>query len=1009
MGLFSIFEKEEEKTLQEKMAETRKNLSTSLQKTQLQRASSSGSSNTEAFFSGGPFSDVIDILNVPFYGMSGVAKYGNVSGFYKGIKERTAISDVLDIKNPIIGIVVDIAFDPLIYVGGFGLTKKGLTSLKYGKIASYGKEAEAVTSALKTTLSAQGRAGQRALLTLDVPFIKQLQGIPLVPQAVSKKTLSYVTVAAERTKQLSLGKSNIGDLLEKLGGRKATNVVSKLDNLDEIEKAATSLEQVALIKKGVKASQEAMSSEVTKIASSLRDEAVKLTKKLDLTDEDIFKITEALYDKTKEVPEAFKKFVTKIEKEAKTLEEIYVKYGGDKLEGAVLPNMLKQDIANEIAGFKIGGREAGGKATSELGRKYTAFVNANADQFAGKLEGKAATILDKTGTKITLSQIEEGVFAPEKLVQAVKNLKAGKLDEALEIAEANVAKLDGSNLTKAKRGAAEKLAHLRMVKKYETDKGLLATMKAERPDLFFTRLAKSPAESGAILKKFGAKTADAFEQSPFRLLAAKGKIVAKKRASTQFLERIKNSPFAKKLVKGANLEKGFKRSSHPALKDYAFEENVIDIIDATYESFSSMRSVNEFIAGYDKLLNFWKGTATFINPAFHTRNAISNMWQISLSKVNPFLAYKDGTNTYKMISYANKHDIPLYNIFHDTDAQRKLMKKFNVDKTSMNHFMEFIEDGLGGAGVYFKDIEGPMSKLQHNFVFEAGGDVGRWLEDSAKLGMYIQKRKKGFSRVSAGEEVKKFLFDYGDLTNTEREMFKRVFPFYTWTRKNIPLQVAMLIQEPAKFGSIAKIKANVERSAEGKPMDEKYLPGWLKEAYPIYFGKDSNGMQRFFKLEGFLPAVDINKLFRPGEMLLESASPLIKTPLEMVANHSFFYESEIQKFEGQKDKLIIDMPSKVAYMLGQLRPLKSGAELFALTGKDEYPEFRARLFDFVFGKVSRLDQKNQKSVYQWVKNQITADISSEIKDAVSKKNFDYADELRVLKRRIQRDLEEIEI
>ena len=57
--------------------------------------------------------------------------------------------------------------------------------------------------------------------------------------------------------------------------------------------------------------------------------------------------------------------------------------------------------------------------------------------------------------------------------------------------------------------------------------------------------------------------------------------------------------------------------------------------------------------------------------------------------------------------------------------------------------------------------------------------------------------------------------DYGDLTPTEHSI-KKVAAFYTWTRKNAPLQVAEMARQPGKFTAVAKAY-----DAAGGPQGER--------------------------------------------------------------------------------------------------------------------------------------------------------------------------------------------
>lgn len=72
------------------------------------------------------------------------------------------------------------------------------------------------------------------------------------------------------------------------------------------------------------------------------------------------------------------------------------------------------------------------------------------------------------------------------------------------------------------------------------------------------------------------------------------------------------------------------------------------------------------------------------------------------------------------------------------------------------------------------------------------------IEDPAKLALFLHERQLGKSAEQASVTVRKVLFDYNELSPRERQI-RDFVPFYTWTRKNIPLQLATLVENPSKI------------------------------------------------------------------------------------------------------------------------------------------------------------------------------------------------------------------
>jgi len=330
------------------------------------------------------------------------------------------------------------------------------------------------------------------------------------------------------------------------------------------------------------------------------------------------------------------------------------------------------------------------------------------------------------------------------------------------------------------------------------------------------------------------------------------------------------------------------------------------------------------------------------------------------------------------------------------------MFKF-LSKTEKTDVTEFFAQNLGRMGSFTGDFDSMLAKAQDNIIYNFGGRVGTFVEDGAKLSMYMSKKAEGYKSFEAAQEVRKYLFDYQDLTNREREMFKRVFPFYTWTRKNIPLQAAMLIQDPAKFTKIDKFKNAVEDWSNGKQLPDEYMPGWLKEAFPIYFGQTADGLSRYIKMEGFLPAVDLNMLSRAHEVPIEMLSPLIKTPFELLTNYSTFYKQPIQDYKGERERFLgMYMNPKVAYAARNFRPLSEINKALGLGNEKEIPELKTRLMNLLIGKSYNFSLKTQRDIFDWVQQSQETELNKAIKEARSKGATREVQRLRDELKKVQR-------
>jgi hypothetical protein len=184
---------------------------------------------------------------------------------------------------------------------------------------------------------------------------------------------------------------------------------------------------------------------------------------------------------------------------------------------------------------------------------------------------------------------------------------------------------------------------------------------------------------------------------------------------------------------------------------------------------------------------------------------------------------------------------------------------------------------------HLAEVVGP-DKLKRNILMKPVRAVGRGVENEARLQLFMGHLRRGLSADDAAERVKKFIFDYNDISNVEREVFSRLIPFYRWTRKNITLQVDNLLKRPGRIAT--QIKPFRERGPESDLLPD-YLKGTLKvklQAGP--------GETKF--LTGIdLPITDIDRIFSGnwGETVrqnLAMISPILKAPIEIGTGTDLF-------------------------------------------------------------------------------------------------------------------------
>jgi hypothetical protein len=303
---------------------------------------------------------------------------------------------------------------------------------------------------------------------------------------------------------------------------------------------------------------------------------------------------------------------------------------------------------------------------------------------------------------------------------------------------------------------------------------------------------------------------------------------------------------------------------------------------------------------YDKTLRLWRTQATVLRPGFHSTNMQGNAFNGALlaGALHPGRYLEAATwNFAKAKGFPNMPNVGRYTAQQVDDY----MERFGVGGAGHSFTNELMEEGADA--VLLSKLEGrrithrnPLKQTVH-----VARETGQKIEDFSKRALFFDRLHKGDSLEQAAAVVDKFLFDYSDLTDFERRVARRIMPFYTWSRKNIPLQVEQLLEQPGKYSAVAKSQQAMEREpeADGSFVNPADRLEYLQRNNAVQIGKGDDGAARFWT--PYLPFSDLNKIPVPGgsdplDALREVGAgiePLSKTLIELGLNKSLFFNRPI--------------------------------------------------------------------------------------------------------------------
>ena len=341
-------------------------------------------------------------------------------------------------------------------------------------------------------------------------------------------------------------------------------------------------------------------------------------------------------------------------------------------------------------------------------------------------------------------------------------------------------------------------------------------------------------------------------------------------------------------------------------------ENIVESMVAT-ERWVARGGAKGFLEKYDKLHNLLRAYM-IAKPGFHGRNFFSAAFMNHLAGMN-FSSYRKFMRAYWKFQEEEALRIGLPD---RASKMRKAMRARginpeNVDPQHVQYVRELDQSGslgsagaqiasefvdtsvrVGGRRISFSSIN-PFTT--RNLPLQLSRDFGMATETFVRGSLGFDTLLKGGAVDEAFDNIMKFHFDYSDLSDFERNVVKRVVPFYTWTRKNLPLMMEMMVRRPQIFNRYNSFKKEMELGLE--PPEE--LPDWMVRQGSIQTPWTYKGESMFitpdlpFKsplelidpvLSGDLSVADrVDKALRTvGSQM----TPLIKAPYEWKAKQNLW-------------------------------------------------------------------------------------------------------------------------
>lgn len=378
---------------------------------------------------------------------------------------------------------------------------------------------------------------------------------------------------------------------------------------------------------------------------------------------------------------------------------------------------------------------------------------------------------------------------------------------------------------------------------------------------------------------------------------------------------------------------------------------------------------NGLLKVYDELSTLYKKAAYLWNPGHIMRDFQGNVFNNYLMGVVDPTEYADGLKALRKadgVLSTPRGDLKYTDIYEQA-------QKMGIVDSVMKHELPL---NVG------KQEKG-YSRIMRQATYATDG----W----TRMTGFVHNLKAGQDYAQAAATTKKFLFDYFDLTAFEKKVMRRIVPFYTWMRKNIPLQFKTLISDPRIFARLN----DVQNAIAGGPIDWDEKPDYIQDMMAI----QPMGSDKYFS--NILPWQDLTRIptgvnSRSLSDLLSSVNPLIRAPIESVTNTDWWTGQPLEDYAGEQTDIPVlttllrllgsdtDYTVGARYggnLLNQIPVLtRAGGLLDAATGQETSDSRILSRVSTTLGGPSVYDASSVQNSADWQERQRLVDLIRRLQD-----------------------------
>jgi len=333
----------------------------------------------------------------------------------------------------------------------------------------------------------------------------------------------------------------------------------------------------------------------------------------------------------------------------------------------------------------------------------------------------------------------------------------------------------------------------------------------------------------------------------------------------RMMEELQNLDELKRVHRNG-VPKGFRQLKIPGYEGFMASKPTANMIENIAEAYLDPEGFNTMLKGIlqeskfgqinKRMTQVFARNVLALHPQYHLRNLVANtqlMWAGGVRNPKRYLEAAQveaaqylerkgmtsgpevirGMSNAELLGELQKRDVAgSASTFFSTFSNKPLDEPFRISDV----LVEKTRD-IPGINQLMRGVRWPMIKGEK--AIDWGFRQGQKIEDHGRIGLaidFVKKHRKEFDTMeqtldAAARHVNKFLFNYSELTQTEKNL-KVLVPFYAWTRNMMGRTIKDIQGQPSRLARFSRVANKFPEMVGGRfltPEEYESAPSYIQQ------------------------------------------------------------------------------------------------------------------------------------------------------------------------------------